>query len=192
MNSQDMITKGKKSKERSLNLLDRISECDRVGQYELYLNNLILSKWPDETIVVNRIKILKAAKCQLKTIPSLEHFRCLIELDISRNFLSSLESIKLGLLVTIRVLDISRNSIECLPEDIIRMTSLEKLNCSHNFLITLPERTSEIRSLKVLDASYNNIKSIGNILEELNYLDELNLFQNENLEIEDMGLKARR
>ena len=123
---------------------------------------------------------------------NLEMFRGLQEIDLSRNVLIDVTKVKFGTLQRLKKLDLSRNLLETLPSDITNCPSLEQLLIHRNKLSSLPEGMGNMRSLIILDASFNLIVSVGDELEELFNLQELNLTNNDRLFTEDMGTRTRR
>jgi Leucine-rich repeat (LRR) protein len=79
---------------KSADLLDRIALCDKDGQFEADISMLDLEEWPKELVIVPRIRVLLAFRNRFTSIPSLQQFRLLEELDLSRNQLKSIDSIE--------------------------------------------------------------------------------------------------
>lgn len=185
-------TMSKKKGTKSTSVMDRIEECDRNGQYNLDLSNLHLSDFPKEAVLVGAIKYLNIHKNKIVQMPTLEAFRGLIDVDLSRNMLMDLSQVRFCALKNLKKVDLSRNALEHLPDDMTMCASLETLIIHRNILQSLPDGISNMRSLVVIDASFNNIKKIGSSLENLFNLEELNLTNNEELDTEDMGTRTRR
>ena len=78
-------------------------------------------------------------------------------------------------LVKLKHLDVSRNRLEKLPDDITKCPVLERLIVHRNKLIAFPAEMNNLRLLRYIDASYNNISHVGLELEMLSNLAELNL-----------------
>lgn len=178
-------------KVRSKNVLDRIEDCDKTGQYELDLSNLDLLEWPKETIVVPAIHILDAHGNRFTSIPTLT-FRGLEVLNLSRCQLSSIADIGFVSLHHLHRLDLSRNNIKELPADIVKLFSLDTLLLDRNQLEAFPPAMHTMRNLRVLDASHNCIINIGSALDVLPSLDDLNLSHNPNLVTAALGTRTRR
>ena len=78
-------------------------------------------------------------------------------------------------LVKLKHLDVSRNRLEKLPDDITKCPVLERLIVHRNRLVAFPAEMNNLRLLRCIDASYNNISHVGLELELLSNLEELNL-----------------
>lgn len=61
------------------------------------------------------------------------------------------------------------------------MPMLVELNVAKNRLSDFPEKMGELKQLRVLDASYNNFEVIGDRLEYIPNLEDLNLSSNPKL-----------
>lgn len=145
-----------------------------------------------ELMIVAEVSTIYAFKNRFTVLPSLSAFKSLLELDISRNFIVTLEGIEFSTLSHLKVLDISRNNIAQLPDDIVQLHALEVLMVHRNKLISFPSEMNKMVFLKTIDASFNNIQKIENTFESNNYLQDLNLANNENLVYDSIGPIARR
>lgn len=183
--------KGKKPP-RSTNMLDRLEECERGGQFELDLGGLKISAWPAETIIVPNIAVLKAHGNNFTTIPTLEGFRGLDTINISRNKIIHLNDTKLSSLHRLKYLDLSRNQLESIPEDITELPLLVSLNVSRNKIATVPKDMAPMRSLKTLDLSSNALTIVGDVFDGPPQLEELNLSDNPDMDLKSMSDKSRR
>ena len=179
-------------KVRSKNLLDRIEECDRAGQFELDLAHLDLSDWPKETIIVPSIHILRAYRNRFTTLPNLGTFRHLEELDVSRCNLSSIDDVGFAAFHNLVKLNLSRNNIKTLPADLVKLFGLEVLLVDRNQLLDFPKDMHTMRMLRVLDASFNALSAVGTALDKLPALEDLNLGANPDLQIDTLGTRTRR
>ena len=90
----DDIPLWKKRSKRTGGLLDRITTCDKNGQFNVDIAQLELDEWPQELLIVAKVKTIVAFKNKLTFIPSLQDFRLLEHLDLSRNKLTSIDSIE--------------------------------------------------------------------------------------------------
>lgn len=116
-------------------LLERIEECDKGGQHKLDISHLMLPEFPMEAAVVARISILIATKNLFDTVPPLSNFKALTTLDLSRNHITTLNGMKLSHLQSLRILDVSRNKLGNLPDDVCRLPVLEQLYVHRNQLV---------------------------------------------------------
>ena len=181
-----------KKKERTKNLLDRIEECDKTGQYELDIAHLDLLEWPRETIIVPAIHILKAHRNMFTSLPPLAMFRSLEILDLSRCNLTSIDDVGFVAFHHLCRLNLSRNNLKELPADIVKLFALETLLVDRNQLLGFPRDMQTMRTLRVLDASHNCLTDVGAALDVLPSLDDLNLSSNPNLNDATLGTRTRR
>lgn len=121
----------------ALRLMERIEECEKTGQYKLDISHLGLTELPLELNVVVRISQLLAYGNKFYSLPALSNFRNLTVLDISRNKLTTLDTIRIVHLQNLSLLDVSRNQLESLPDDICRLPVLCTLICHRNKLVCL-------------------------------------------------------
>ncbi len=184
---------GKKEKKvKSDNLMDRIEECDRAGQYELDLSHLQLQDWPQETIILPAIHVCKGYGNQFRSIPSFAAFRGLEFIDLSRCQIETIDGMEVTELFNLKSLNLSRNNLKSLPKDIGRLVSLETLLVDRNQLQTFPTNMGTMRTLRVLDASHNQLVEVGSLLDRIPALEDLNLTGNSLLDKEKLGTRTRR
>jgi Leucine rich repeat len=169
-------------------VLDRITTSDKNGQFDVDIAQLELDEWPQELVIVAKVKIIVAFKNKFTHIPTLQDFRSLEHLDLSRNRLTSIDSVEFIHLVKLKHLDVSRNRIERLPDDLTKCPVLERLIVHRNRLTAFPDDMNNLRYLRFIDASHNFIAHVGLELEQLPLLEELNLGKNPPLEKGNMGL----
>ena len=184
--------KSERKKGRSPNILDRIEECDRAGQFELDLAHLNLADWPKETIIVPSIHILKAFGNRFTTLPSLETFRELEVLDLSRCNLTNVDDVGFQAFHNLTKLNLSRNSLKSLPAELTKLWGLEILLVDRNHLLDFPADMQNMRSLRILDASFNYLSNVGTALDKMASLEDLNLGANPDLDTETLGTRTRR
>lgn len=154
------------------------------------VSHLDLDIWPAELLIVAQVKVIAAYKNKLTYIPSLSSFKFLQELDISRNMITSLDEIDFSKLIKLKHLDVSRNYLEQLPQEITQLPLLEELILHRNKLSSLPLDMKNLRALRKLDVSYNDITTVGAILELNDNLEDLNISNNDNLSRQNIGIKA--
>lgn len=184
---------GKKEKKvKSNNLMDRIEECDRAGQYELDLSHLKLNDWPQETIILPAIHICKGYGNMFQSIPSFSVFRGLESIDLSRCNIETINDMEVTELFNLKMLNLSRNNLKQLPSDLGRLVSLETLLLNHNELQTFPAGMGTMRTLRILDVSHNQLVEVGTLLDRIPALEDLNLTSNVHLDIEKLGTRTRR
>ncbi|KAK5853971.1 hypothetical protein PBY51_015079 [Eleginops maclovinus] len=101
------------------------------------------------------------------------------ELDLSRNLIQKLPD-NIGNFSSLRLLDLHSNKLEALPESIGDLVGLTHLNLSNNHLISagLPSTLGCLTSLKILNLGMNQLDTLPLNMGALDSLKELGLFDN--------------
>ncbi|KAM4729426.1 leucine-rich repeat-containing protein 18 [Anableps anableps] len=101
------------------------------------------------------------------------------ELDISRNLIHKLPD-NIGVLTSLRWLDLHSNKLESVPESIGNLEGLTHLNLANNCLTSagLPSSLGFLCNLKSLNLGLNQLDALPPTLEQLENLQELALFDN--------------
>ncbi|XP_068423688.1 leucine-rich repeat-containing protein 18 [Clinocottus analis] len=101
------------------------------------------------------------------------------ELDLSRNLIKKLPD-NIGSFWSLSWLDLHSNRLESLPESIGNLVGLTHLNLSNNCLISagLPSTLGSLTSLKSLNLGMNQLDSLPPTIGALDGLQELGLFDN--------------
>ncbi|WP_034058880.1 COR domain-containing protein [Lacinutrix jangbogonensis] len=119
-------------------------------------------------------------------------FDKLKEADLSNNGICKFP--KSLLLVNLKHLNLSSNSIENLPDDINNLKSIRHLDLSYNNITDLPEEICELTELRYLNLTGNNIITLPKSFAKLKKLQDLNLSGNPigdvPVEISKQGLKG--
>jgi hypothetical protein len=84
----------------------------------------------------------------------------------------------MGLLQSLKSLDLSFNQITGLPRSIIGLSDLQSLSLSHNRINTVPDTISSLHALTTIDFSANNFTKFPIILKEMSQLKSLDLSNN--------------
>jgi hypothetical protein len=102
--------------------------------------------------------------------------------------------LEIGYLKCLRVLNISNNSIEELPDTIAFLSKLKALNISHNKLVQLPSSIGTLLKLVIIIANDNDLKSLPREFSHLVNLISLNVSNNplKSLPAEIATLKSLR
>ncbi|XP_031560252.1 malignant fibrous histiocytoma-amplified sequence 1 homolog [Actinia tenebrosa] len=139
------------------------------------------AKAPSILIGLTKLKILDISYNKLEVF-DLDLFTSGIkveDLDLEGNELTTFPE-KVCSLDSLQRLDVGRNKISDIPEDIKNLRKLEELWINNNNLNAFPKVICKLLSLETFSISYNNIKAVPN---ELAYLSEL-----KNLELDHCGL----
>ncbi|XP_054257975.1 E3 ubiquitin-protein ligase LRSAM1-like [Macrosteles quadrilineatus] len=130
--------------------------------------------------------VFDLSECNLKTVPPGVYSLCKVfrkeVLLLQVNQLSSL--LGGGLLSDLHLLnhlDLHKNRLTSLPQDIIHLTNLQVLNVSYNDLKKLPKAIGCLQNLQLLDCSHNKLESVPSSLVELRNLTTLDLRDNPHL-----------
>ncbi|XP_004928550.1 leucine-rich repeat-containing protein 57 [Bombyx mori] len=128
--------------------------------------------------------VLQIADCKLKEIPIDVFSLCdvLRNLDLSKNKLSVLPD-DLSKLKHLKQLNLDSNKLQALPESLINLKKLEVLNISNNFVQTLPVCLKNLNNLKQVYASNNKLQAFPKQILGLQSLDVLDLSHNKITEI---------
>ncbi len=100
-----------------------------------------------------------------------------LDLDLSRQNLDELPD-EIGELTNLQSLNLSRNQLTALPESLGNLTNLQALELSHTQLADLPEWLSRLTNLQVLVLSDNQLTSLPEWLGQLRNLRGLSLLDN--------------
>lgn len=92
----------------------------------------------------------------------------------------------------LRVLNLSRNEIEFLPEGLSQLPLLEVLDLSYNNIKVVPECMTALSALRSVDLSHNGLRSVGGVFERMVGLASLDLSSNPDLDVEKLPLRTRR
>ena len=148
----------------------------------LNANNNKLSTLPDEISFLRNIKTLDFSRNELETMPNalselgrleivyLRHNRLsampqlrnclqLKELYIGNNLLTELTSVDIENIPNVKILELRDNKIALVPNEVLVLQSLERLDLANNELSTLPYSLGTLPNLKVSCSSMNLLVS---------------------------------
>uniref|UniRef100_A0A3Q2DP48 Leucine rich repeat containing 18a n=1 Tax=Cyprinodon variegatus TaxID=28743 RepID=A0A3Q2DP48_CYPVA len=122
---------------------------------------------------------LTLSKMRLTTAPRCLNLIQVSELNLSRNYIKRLPD-DIGRLTSLKWLDLHTNKLESVPESIGKLVGLTHLNLSDNCLNSdgLPSSLGFLCNLKTLNLGQNQLNSLPPTLERLDQLQELSLFDN--------------
>lgn len=99
-------------------------------------------------------------------------------LQISERKLKEIPLEVLNLSDNLRNLDLSKNKIRCIPDEINRLKHLKQLNLSTNSIVNLPDSLFSVKKLEMLNISYNTIASLPQQITNLSNLKQIYLNNN--------------
>ncbi len=142
-----------------MSLNQRIEEWLKDTTLELDINDLKLTKWPEQ--LIGKEHLIKELDCSFNRLTSLpNNLTELKKLNCSLNKLTSLPNN----LTKLEKLYCYNNELTSLPNN---LTKLKKLYCSDNELTSLP---NNLAKLEELWCSYNKLTSLPNSLAKLEEL----------------------
>lgn len=102
------------------------------------------------------------------------------ELDLSRNQIEKLPN-DIGNILSLKWLDLHSNRLECVPETIGQLANLTYLNLSNNCInaASLPTTLGSLTNLKILNVGMNQLDTLPASMTALENLEELGLFDNQ-------------
>ena len=93
------------------------------------------------------------------------------------------QSVELGIIQNLEVLNLSNNQVSQLPSNIGELKNLKVLNLSNNQVSQLPSNIGELKNLEVLNLSNNQVSQLPSTIRELKNLKYLDLTGNHNIAI---------
>ena len=143
------------------------NDLDDLG---LFMNNFGSS---------TQLKYLSYSNGPLKQISSgLFQFKELRELQIKNTKSAFYLSKELAQLKKLRVLDLSDNAIDSLPDALFQLSALRDLNLSYNHISYLSHRVEKLKRINTLQLQRNKLRRIPVAISSLHRLHELNLQAN--------------
>uniref|UniRef100_A0A8C6WRL6 Leucine rich repeat containing 18a n=1 Tax=Neogobius melanostomus TaxID=47308 RepID=A0A8C6WRL6_9GOBI len=100
------------------------------------------------------------------------------ELDLSRNQIEKIPN-DIGDFQSLKVLDLHSNRLEIVPEAMGSLINLENLNLSNNLISCLPTTLGSLTLLKVFNIGMNKLDSLPTSIEKMENLEELGLCDNQ-------------
>jgi len=116
---------------------------------------------------INCISVTTLISCKnpIVKFDGLQQFTYIKELNISGCGVDNLFDTGVLKLLYLRSLDLSRNSIASIPDEITSLSALEVLILQRNKIQKLPVTMNNLKYLRKLDLSYNNITGLLDELE---------------------------
>ncbi|XP_065334726.1 E3 ubiquitin-protein ligase LRSAM1-like isoform X2 [Cloeon dipterum] len=127
--------------------------------------------------------IFDLSECNLKSVTSGTYVLCKVlrktSLILRNNLLSNLSGGgALSDLSLLEILDLSRNKLQCLPEEIRYLKNLRILNASHNQLSQLPQSLAQLAKLEDLNLSNNCLSHVPDFVGILPLLQNFDISSN--------------
>lgn len=153
-------------------LMLRVFTCNAQDSVFTNLDQALLSP--------EKVKILILKKEKLTTFPdsALRAMSNLKELDLSRNRIKELPQ-DLSYLSKLKVLNLSSNRLTQLSAGIGQLTDLENLDCSSNDLSALPSALFDLNKIRELILYANSLESISERVGEFKQLEVLDVRGNQ-------------
>eukprot|EP01035_Chromulina_nebulosa_P036322 gene36322-48921_t len=133
------------------------------------------------------VTTLISCKNPLIKFDGLQQFTSVKVLNLSGCGIENISVTGVLSLVYLQSLDLSRNSITTIPDDITSLYALEVLNLQQNKLEKLPATMNNLKYLRKLDLSYNKLSSVCDELEGMPRLEEVNFSGNPDLVAQNLG-----
>lgn len=135
--------------------------------------------WPEFPPGMHSLATLWIKRCELDGVhDSLGLLRGLTELDLSENAIEGFTPKVFRHLKKLKVVNLQRNHVYDVPEEIGTLPSLKELYLDMNRLDFLPENLTKLKQLEVLSASMNLISAIPSAMGKLANLLILNVSGN--------------
>nr|CAG4719658.1 unnamed protein product [Naegleria fowleri] len=147
-----------------------IDECIRNKSSTLDLSGLDLDTIPYAAIECKHVTSLRLANNNLATLPSWfsETFKNVTDLDLHGNQLYELPFDLAQL--PLRKINICENKFEFIPQQIVEMKSIEKMDLSGNVLLSLPTTIRHLEKIEELNISGNCLMTLPEDMKELKSL----------------------
>ncbi|XP_072230938.1 transforming growth factor beta activator LRRC32 [Leuresthes tenuis] len=136
-----------------------------ISRNQLQTVNVTGSKEKQSNLIFNHLKYLDMSYNQLKSIPEHLFFKCMGSLEVlnmSNNCIRSFSVTHKSLLKTVKVINLSYNSLQSLNFGENTLRSLKRLFLQGNDLSVLdPQIFQRVSSIKYLHLEQNNVKICG-------------------------------
>ncbi|KAK4885223.1 hypothetical protein RN001_001494 [Aquatica leii] len=149
----------------------------------LHINNIKRSSLDKGILQLSKLRLLDVSHNNIEYLPSeLSSLPSLSELNVSHNEFGK-GTLKQWLWVggylckTLKILDISNNTLNFLPYSLIKLQSLISLHIDHNLIQSLPSGIGSLKHLKFFTASNNLISVLPGSIKKLR-LQNLDLSNN--------------
>ncbi|XP_060529946.1 leucine-rich repeat protein 1 isoform X2 [Cylas formicarius] len=129
----------------------------------LYVNNIDRCALDKGILQLFKLRVLNLSGNLIEYLPNeINKLACLKELNVSRNCLGKASLSRWSwiggeLCKSLVLLDLSRNELGFVPDQIAKLHSLTTLHLNDNHLTTLPTSIGSLRHLKVFSAAYNRL-----------------------------------
>lgn len=124
---------------------------------ELDLSGQGLTRLPERVIAEQELEVLNLRGNRLSSLPDrIRDLPNLRELLLAQNDFDTMPALNPRL----ELLDISRNSLDWIPEEIGELSRLRHLDLSRNELRSLPDTMRHLRDLHTLDVSCNRLVAL--------------------------------
>lgn len=169
--SEELLRKGKLTSEHIPSVVFELSTLEILDLEDTKINNI-----PDLTTL--SLKEFYLGKNFLSKVPpGIFNLHHLTILDMSRNLLTVLPE-DIGRVRSLVILRLNDNSIDRIPVNIGHLHNLEELNFANNHIHYLPSAIRGLRQLKALLIEKNNLSTLPDEVCELENLETLDITEN--------------
>ncbi|XP_049806658.1 leucine-rich repeat-containing protein 58-like isoform X1 [Schistocerca nitens] len=128
----------------------------------LKLHHIEMDYLPDEIAGLQQLTHLEVVNSNLVEIPAFVGTLPLTVLNLSRNRLgikSNWDFLASPLLKeNLRLLDLQKNQIQTVPNEVVKLNGLSGLHLDYNLLLSIPNGVMEMRNLRVLSVCNNRMR----------------------------------
>jgi internalin A len=164
----------------------RIAEAQKLGETELCLSKLQLTKIPPQIAQLSNLQILNLDHNQIVDIPDvISECSRLKEIYLRYNQIVEISDLITKLPHQLQMLRLGYNQIVKIPNVIAQLPQLIILHLNNNQIVEIPDVIAQLPQLQRLALSHNQIVEIPDIITKLYQLRELYLDNNQIVEIPD-------
>jgi len=150
-----------------------------VSLTQLDLNSNQITDLPPEIGLMHGLESLRISYNELEHVPlELGSLQCLLNLDMSHNRIEGPMPGPLGLLTSLRHLDLSFNHFDSLPESMVGFSELVTFTAERNLITALPQTITYLDTLEHIDVSNNRFTVFPIHLQHMKNLKTLNMRNN--------------
>ena len=139
-------------------LPDEISFLRNIKTLDFSRNEL--ERMPNSLSELGRLEIVDLRHNRLSAMPQLRNCLQLKELYIGNNILTELTSVDIKNIPNVKILELRDNKVALIPNEVIVLQALERLDLANNELATLPYSLGTLPNLKVRSGGVHQAKKV--------------------------------